>query len=112
MKDMDVVRFDEKVKRVSTLVGGGGLAFILTALTRWNDKGFELSIGAWILTSILLICVGADERPVGLGGADMTFFDLAAVMLGVGFTGAAYLYLVNERRKLHLARTVRHTPAE
>lgn len=57
MKDMEVVRFNEKVKRISTLVGGGGLAFLLTALTRWNDKGFELSTGAWILTGIGLIFV-------------------------------------------------------
>lgn len=42
----------------------------------------------------------------------MTFFDFAVVAIGIGSTAAAYLYLLNERRKLHLARRARQAPAE
>lgn len=57
MKDMRSVRFNEKVKRVSTLTGGGGLTLILTAMIRWADAGVSFSSAAWILTGILLILV-------------------------------------------------------
>jgi hypothetical protein len=55
MKDMGAVRFNEKVKRLSTLVGGGGLAFILTALTRSIEARVDLLGGLWIFAGIGLI---------------------------------------------------------
>lgn len=55
MKDMRSVRFNEKVKRISTLTGGGGLTLILTAMIRWSDSGATFSTAAWILTGIMLI---------------------------------------------------------
>lgn len=55
MKDMRAVRFNEKVKRLSTLVGGSGLTLILTALIRWADKSADISTAAWILTGAALI---------------------------------------------------------
>jgi hypothetical protein len=58
MKDMDAVRFNEKVKRLSTLSGAGGLALILTASTRWLDRSADLITLAWISAGVVLIMVG------------------------------------------------------
>lgn len=55
MKDMDAVRYNEKVKRISTLVGGGGLGLILTALTRWLDQGADLYTAGWTIAGFILI---------------------------------------------------------
>lgn len=55
MKDMRAVRFNEKVKRLSTIVGGFGVAFAVTSFTRWADAGLEPATWAWLLTSIALI---------------------------------------------------------
>ncbi len=57
MKDMRAVRFNEKVKRLSTLIGGGGLTLVLTAMIRWADGGADISTPAWILTAVMLIFV-------------------------------------------------------
>jgi hypothetical protein len=55
MKDMDAVRYNEKVKRLSTLLGAGGLALVLTALTRLLDRDLDMTTGAWILAGVFLI---------------------------------------------------------
>lgn len=57
MKDMRAVRFNEKVKRLSTLFSAAGLAFILTAITRWLDRGADFSTLAWNLTGAAFIFV-------------------------------------------------------
>jgi len=55
MKDMDAVRYNEKVKRLSTLVGAAGLAFILTAITRWLDRDADTTTAAWIIVGGMFI---------------------------------------------------------
>ncbi|GLT02736.1 hypothetical protein GCM10007897_41580 [Sphingobium jiangsuense] len=57
MKDMRSVRFNEKVKRFSTVLGAGGIALLIATLLRWSDRDFDLAIGAWILMSVVLIYV-------------------------------------------------------
>jgi hypothetical protein len=55
MKDMGAVRYNEKVKRLSTLLGGAGLAFILTAITRWLDQDADTTTAAWIILGAVFI---------------------------------------------------------
>lgn len=55
MKDMRAVRFNEKVKRVSTVLGGVGIALIVTALARSTDHAPDLSTGLWILIGAMLM---------------------------------------------------------
>jgi len=57
MKDMRAVRFNEKVKRVSTVLGGAGIALIVAALVRSSDHVPDLSVGLWILIGVMLIFV-------------------------------------------------------
>lgn len=57
MKDMDAVRFNEKVKRASTLAGGAGGALAIAAAARFSDRDFDLTCGVWIFFSIPLILV-------------------------------------------------------
>lgn len=49
MKDMRAVRANEKVKRVSTLLGNGGLALLIAAVSHVFTVGLDLSAAAWIL---------------------------------------------------------------
>jgi hypothetical protein len=58
MKNMEAVRFNEKVKRWSTLVGAGGLGLILTALSRWLERGLEPITLGWISSGVFLILLG------------------------------------------------------
>ncbi|NNM77024.1 hypothetical protein HJG53_08930 [Sphingomonas sp. ID1715] len=55
MKDMDAVRYNEKVKRLSTLLGAGGLALIVTASTRWLDHDANLTTALWIIAGLFFI---------------------------------------------------------
>lgn len=55
MKDMRAVRFNEKVKRLSTLLGGAGVALAVAAATRLLDRDVDLSTFSWIVSSIVLI---------------------------------------------------------
>ena len=55
MKDMLAVRFNEKVKRLSTVLGGGGIALIVTAWARYSDHAADLSTVTWIFTGIVII---------------------------------------------------------
>lgn len=54
-KDMQAVRFNEKVKRFSTLVGNGGLALFIAAVARWWAMGVELFAVIWISISVIFI---------------------------------------------------------
>ncbi len=58
MKNIEAVRFIEKVKRWSTLIGAGGLGLILTALNRWLDRGLGPITLGWILAGVFLILLG------------------------------------------------------
>lgn len=49
MKDMRAVRFNEKIKRLSTVVGNGGLALAAAGIARWFATGLDLSAAVWIL---------------------------------------------------------------
>ncbi|SCW57084.1 hypothetical protein SAMN02927924_01439 [Sphingobium faniae] len=55
MKDMRTVRWNEKIKRGSTILGAGGIALLVATLLRWNDDTFTLAIAAWILTAVMLM---------------------------------------------------------
>ncbi|CAN5253967.1 hypothetical protein BH10PSE12_BH10PSE12_05090 [soil metagenome] len=55
MKDIRAVRFNEKVRRVSAMLSGGGLAQLLTAFTRWGDGKGAVSTGAWMVAGILFM---------------------------------------------------------
>jgi len=57
VKDMRAVRFNEKIKRVSTLTGAGGLALLIAGFSHWYSQGLDLSAAAWILLSIGTIWV-------------------------------------------------------
>lgn len=57
MKDMRAVRFNEKIKRLSILVGNGGLALLIAGATRWYALGLDLSAGVWILLAAAIIWV-------------------------------------------------------
>jgi hypothetical protein len=57
MKDMGAVRYNEKVKRVSTLLGGAGLAFIITAFTRSLDRHADIYTLIWIFVGLGFILV-------------------------------------------------------
>lgn len=54
---MRAVRFNEKVKRISTLFGGAGVAFILTALNEWFRRTADLTTAGWITGGIMFILV-------------------------------------------------------
>ena len=58
MKNIEAVRFNEKVKRWSTLIGAGGLGLILTALNRWLDRGLGPITLGWILAEVFFILLG------------------------------------------------------
>lgn len=62
MKDMQWVRANEKVKRVSTLVGNG-LALFIAAVARWSRDGFDATVGLWLLLAggIMLLSVQFNE---------------------------------------------------
>ncbi|MBP6031548.1 MAG: hypothetical protein KA533_08980 [Sphingobium sp.] len=55
MKDMRAVRFNEKVKRASTIIGNGGLALLVAGISRWYLQGLDLFAGIWILMASVLI---------------------------------------------------------
>lgn len=55
MKDMRAVRFNEKVKRASTIIGNGGLALLVAGISRWYLQGLDLFAGIWILMASMLI---------------------------------------------------------
>jgi hypothetical protein len=55
MKDMRAIRANEKLKRASTLVGNGGLALLIAALSRWYSAGLDTYVVTWILISAGLI---------------------------------------------------------
>ncbi len=57
MKDMRSVRANEKIRRVSTLFGNGGLALLIAGLSRLYSLGLDLSGLAWILIAAALIWV-------------------------------------------------------
>lgn len=54
-KDMRAVRFNEKLKRLSTLIGGAGVALAIGAATRLVDRAADFSTVSWIFSSALLI---------------------------------------------------------
>ena len=60
MKDMRAVRFNEKLKRLSTLVGAGGLALVLTVLTRFLDRPLDITSATWTIAGIALIWVSIE----------------------------------------------------
>lgn len=57
MKDMRAVRSNEKIKRLSTLFGNGGLALTIAGVSRWYVVGLDLSAAVWILISAGIIWV-------------------------------------------------------
>ena len=54
---MRSVRFNEKVKRLSTLVGAGGIALVISAVTRWLDRAPEPFELIWISVGLAFIFV-------------------------------------------------------
>ena len=54
-KDMQSVRFNEKVKRFSTVSGNGALALFIAAVARWWAMGVELYASLWLLISLVAI---------------------------------------------------------
>lgn len=59
MKDLRVVRFNEKIKRVSTVLGTVGAALFVAGFTRWYLSGLDLTAPSWIFISIIVIWVAA-----------------------------------------------------
>lgn len=57
MKDMRAVRANEKIKRISTVAGAGGIAVIVTALVRSVDGAADLSTALWIFSGSIVIFV-------------------------------------------------------
>jgi hypothetical protein len=56
MKDMRAVRFNEKIKRVSTVGSNGALALLITTLSRWYLVGRpDLVVALWIFLTIALM---------------------------------------------------------
>lgn len=55
MKDMRAVQANEKIKRISTALGAGGIALIVAAFVRSTDHAPDLSVGLWILTGVMFI---------------------------------------------------------
>ncbi len=55
MKDMRAVRFNEKVRRATTLAGNGGLALLAAGLSRWFVTRLDLYAALWIFTAIALM---------------------------------------------------------
>lgn len=62
MKDMRAVRFNEKLKRVTTLMGNGGLALLIAGLSRWYVVDLDLSAAVWILLALGLIWVAVQAN--------------------------------------------------
>lgn len=54
---MQSVRFNEKVKRLSTLFGAAGIALMLTAVTRWLDRQPDIWTAIWIFFGVSLTLV-------------------------------------------------------
>jgi len=64
MKDMRAVRFNEKVKRISMIIGNGGLALLIAAISRWYLQGLDLFAIIWIFISSGLIWVSLQVNDV------------------------------------------------
>jgi len=64
MKDMRAVRFNEKVKRASTLFGNGGVALLIAGLSRWYGASFDLITALWLLLALMLIYVSVQLNAV------------------------------------------------
>lgn len=59
MKDMRAVRFNEKVKRLSTVVGNGGLALVAASVARGWSEGLDFGAASalWFLLGLGAIWV-------------------------------------------------------
>jgi hypothetical protein len=55
VKDMRAVRGNEKIKRMSTLFGNGGLALLIAGFSRSYGVRLDLSAVAWIFITLSLI---------------------------------------------------------
>ena len=55
MKDIRAVRFNEKVRRVSALLGAGSIAQLLTAFTRFNGEKGAVAAAVWVVTGVLFM---------------------------------------------------------
>jgi hypothetical protein len=55
VKDMRSVRFNEKVKRASTIIGNGGFALLIAGISRWTIQGLDLFALIWIFIAAVLI---------------------------------------------------------
>lgn len=64
MKDMRAVRFNEKVKRASTIIGNGGVALLVTGISRWYLQDFDLFGGIWIFMAFGFIWVSLQINEV------------------------------------------------
>jgi len=64
MKDMRAVRFNEKVKRISMIVGNGGLALLIAGISRWYLQGLDLFSVIWIFIASGLIWVSLQVNDV------------------------------------------------
>jgi len=64
MKDMRAVRFNEKVKRVSTVIGNGGLALLIAGISRLYLVGADLAGAVWIVIAFGLIWVSFQVNEV------------------------------------------------
>lgn len=58
MKDMRLVRANEKLKRASTLLGNGGLGLLIAGISRWYGTGVDLTAAIWIVAAAATIWVG------------------------------------------------------
>lgn len=62
-KDMRAVRYNEKLKRLSTVLGAGGMALLIAALLRSNDDGLTGTVAGWffLATIVMLVSVHMNE---------------------------------------------------
>ena len=60
---MRTVRANEKVKRLSTLIGNGGLALLITGFSHLSHSGLNLTSLAWIFLAcgIMLVSLQFNE---------------------------------------------------
>jgi len=61
---MRAVRFNEKVKRASTIIGNGGLALLVAGVSRWYLQYLDMSAAIWILIAFVLIWVSLQVHEI------------------------------------------------
>lgn len=64
MKDMRAVRFNEKVKRASTIIGNGGLGLTVAGISRWYLETLDATAALWIFIAFLLILISLQVHEI------------------------------------------------